>query len=595
MKWIRWWGLGVFFVVVGAIALVWLFVVDGFVKAKIEEAGSTAIGAKVELDHADLTLFPTGLTLTRLQITNPDEPMINALEVAQLTMDVDSLYLLRRQVIIDKMTVNGVQFGTARATSGTIDGRKGTPSSQLPGSDQGEAFQLPPFEVPDVQKILEQEDLETLELIETIQADIQREKELWEKRLEELPGKAQFEKYKKRIEDLKSSTRGGAGAILRGVDEVQSIQKEIERDLGQLKNARKEFYEKLALLKKRIAQAKTAPKNDVRRLKGKYSLSPQGLANLGQTLLGKHIGAKLKEGAAWYEKLKPYLEGGVSGGASQKGEEVTPARGAGVDVRFKESQPLPEFLIRLANVSVLLDVGEVSGTIENITPDQAILGKPLTLAFSGDQLKGLQGMKLNGTFDHRDPSQSSDNFRFQATGYRLQRVPLSNQPDWPVALDEGLADVNVDAELRGEAITATGTSGLSGLRVSAGRAGDSNPLTQALSSAASDISTLSVKADVTGTIQQYDLKVSSDLDRILQEAAGNMVKNLAASFGKDLQSAISAKVAEPLKGLNTDLGGLGSISQDLTERLTEENDLLKILEEKGLPKKALPRGFKLPF
>ena len=266
-----------------------------------------------------------------------------------------------------------------------------------------------------------------------------------------------------------------------------------------------------------------------------------------------------------------------------------------MDVRFKEFQPLPAFLIRLANVSVLLDVGKITGTVENITPDQATLGTPLTLAFSGDQLKGLQGMTLNGTLDHRDASQSTDNFRFQATGYRLEKVSLSNQPDWPVAVDKGSADVNVDAELHGEAITATGISKLSALRVSAGQTGDSNPLTNALSLAISDISAMSVKATVTGTIQHYDLKLSSDLDRILQEAAGKMMKNLATGFGKDLQSAISARVGGPLKGLNTDLGGLGSISEGLTERLTEENDLLKILEEKGLPKKALPRGFKLPF
>ena len=216
--------------------------------------------------------------------------MTNALEITRLTMELDSLYLLRRQVIIDEMTVDDVQFGTARATSGALDGQDGTPSSPSPDSDEVEAFQLPPFEVPDVQKILEQEDLETLKLIEAIQTDIQREKESWEKRLKNLPGKAQFAKYKTRIEDLKSSTRGGTGAILRGVDEVQLIKREIERDLDQLKSARKKFEEKLALLKKRIAQTKKAPKNDVRRLKEKYSLSPQSLANLGQTLLGSISG-----------------------------------------------------------------------------------------------------------------------------------------------------------------------------------------------------------------------------------------------------------------------------------------------------------------
>ncbi|MCH7616157.1 MAG: AsmA family protein [Nitrospinae bacterium] len=120
---IRWWGLGIFVVLVAAIGLLWLLVVDGLVKAKIEEEGTAAVGAKVELDAADLTLFPTGLTLTRLQVTNPDEPMTNLVEIARLTMNLDGLQLLGRKVIIDEMQVDGVQFGTARATSGAIDDR----------------------------------------------------------------------------------------------------------------------------------------------------------------------------------------------------------------------------------------------------------------------------------------------------------------------------------------------------------------------------------------------------------------------------------------------------------------------------------------
>ena len=358
---IRWWGLGVFVVLVVAIGLVWLLVVDRLVKATIEDKGTAAVGAKVELDAADLTLFPTGLTLTRLQVTNPDEPMTNSVEIARLTMNLDGLHLLRRKVIIDEMQVEGVQFGTARATSGAIDDRArgGAPTE----SQEDETFTLPPLEVPNVQQILEQEDLETLKLIQAIQTDIQREREVWKQRLETLPGKGEFAKYQQRLEGLKSSTKGGIGGILGGIDEVKAIQQDIQQDLANLKTARKEFDEKVALLKQRMAQVKTASRRDVQRLKEKYSLSPQGLANLGQTLLGKHIGAKLKEAAGWYETLQTYLEGVEAGGGVSESEEAAPTRGTGVDVRFKEFQPLPDFLIRLAQVSLILDIGEVNGRI----------------------------------------------------------------------------------------------------------------------------------------------------------------------------------------------------------------------------------------
>jgi len=80
-----------------------------------------------------------------------------------------------------------------------------------------------------------------------------------------------------------------------------------------------------------------------------------------------------------------------------------------------------------------------------------------------------------------------------------------------------------------------------------------------------------------------------------------MVKNLAANFGKDLQSAISAKVAEPLKGMTDSLGGLDTIGGELTGRLAKESNLLKDIVGKGIPQKGLPGfpglpgGLKLPF
>jgi hypothetical protein len=77
-----------------------------------------------------------------------------------------------------------------------------------------------------------------------------------------------------------------------------------------------------------------------------------------------------------------------------------------------------------------------------------------------------------------------------------------------------------------------------------------------------------------------------------------MVNELAAKFGAELQSAISAKIAKPMQDLKSNLSGLNKIAEDLTERLTQENDVLKSLLEKSLPikgLKGLPGGLKLPF
>jgi len=592
-KWIRWWGLGAFVVVAAILVGVWMFLIDGWVKGVIEKAGTEAVGAKVELDSADLSLFPAGLTLMRLQVTDPKEPMTNAVEIANVTMGLDGLNLLRRKVIVEEMALEGVRLGTPRATSGA------TREVSLQEEESAMfSIDLPSLEVPDVKNILEQENLETIRLIETLKADLRQEKETWESRLKELPGKAQLAEYKKRVKNLKKAKKGGLGGILGGVGEVQSLKQDIEQEIASLKGAKKEFEDKVALLRTRFNQIKTAPERDIQHLKAKYNLSPQGLANMSQTLLGSQIGLWVRQGAEWYERAKPFLEGAQALGGSEAGPEVVkPLRGKGVDVHFKEAHPLPDFLIRVTKVSVNLDVGDLAGMVHNITSDQPTLGQPTTFAFSGEQLKGLKSVALEGALNHVVPADSKDQLTLQAKGYELTDLVLSKDDKWPVALTSGLGDIKMNAELNGQALTANGTGNLRDLHLSAGKEGDTNPLTKALSSAVTDISQLSLQADVKGTLEQHDVTLSSDLDRILQNAAGKMVNELAAKFGAELQSAISAKIAKPMQDLKSNLSGFNKIADDLTERLTQQNDILKSLLEKSLPTKGLkiPGGLKLPF
>ena len=594
-KWIRWWGLGAFVVVVAVIGILWMFFVDGWVKRLIEDVGTDMVQAKVDVDHADLTVFPTGLTLTRLQVTDPKAPLTNAVEVARITMGFDVLNMLERKVIVEEMSVEGVRLGTPRTTSGAVKPVKET----APDEKGMLGISLPALEIPDVNTILQNEDLETIRLIEELKADLKQEKIIWETRLQDLPGKAQLTKYKERVKQLKSAAKGGLEGMLGGVGEVQSLKEEIERDVKDLKAARKEFDEKVSLLNTRLKQIKTAPQRDIQHLQAKYNVSPQGLANMSQTLLGSQIGSWVHQGVAWYERAKPFLEGAPAMRGNEGGPEVQkPLRGKGVDVRFREAHPLPDFLIRLATVSLNLDVGNLAGSVHNVTSDQPILGKPLTFAFAGEQLKGVNAVALEGTLNHIEPAQSRDHLAIKANGYHLSDVALSKDAKWPVTLTSGLGDIKVNATLQGLALRAQGSGNLRALQLAAGAPGDTNPFTKSLSSAVSGISQLSLTADVTGTLDNYDVELSSDLDHILQDTAGKMVNELAAKFGSELQTAISAKIAEPMKQLQQTLDGFNVIGGDLGDRLGQHTEVLNSLLEKTLPSKSLkklPGGFKLPF
>lgn len=600
-RFIRLKGLAAFVIIIAVFGIFWFLFADGIVKNLIQKYGSRAVGAKVELKAADLSLFPMGLKLDQLQVTDPDSPMKNAVEIRQISFGLEPLNLLRRKVIIKEMIVDGIQLGTSRKTSGAMKSRKmprkaaevgeaGKEAKGGPLAVKGPcgAISLPSFQVPDVHKILQMEQLHSLALLDPLRKDIQGEKAKWQDTLAKLPDKKKFDDYRARLDKLKSAKQGGISGLLGSASELSILQKDIRRDLEAIKTAQKEFGNEMASFKARLAEAKTAPLKDVARLKEKYSLSSAGLKHLSRTLLGSRLCRLVQKGVAWYRKLEPMVERARK---KEKGHEVIkPVRGKGVDVRFKEYEPLPDFLVRTAKARIMLQAGDISGLIRNITPDQDVLGRPLTYTFTGTKLKGLQSIDLHGTLDHVVPASAKDTANLTLKGYQVKDLMLSDSKAFPLRLDHALADLKMDALLKGNSIKATLTSGFDSVKLSGESGEKESPIKAALLSSLTGISRFHVNADIHGKLTDYTIGLTSDLDRAFADAAGRAVKEQAADFEKKLKKAVMAKVEGPLQSTGKEMGGLNAIGQELTGRLNMGNSLLGNL--KGVTGKG---GLKLPF
>ena len=587
-KWIRWQGVVAFVVVTGLLAFVWFLLVDTWVQRAIERAGTAAVGAKVELDAADLSLIPLGLTLTRLQVTNPDEPMTNAVEIAKITGTLETLELLRRKVIIDALTVDGMRFNTQRRTSGAI---ATAPKEKAEPSEGVGGISLPSVEINDPKEILAKEldNLQSLKLAETLQAEVQAEKDKWKQQIASLPDKAKLNEYKQRIEKLKSAGKGGLSGVLGGIQEVKAIQEELRRDLDRIKSVKTGLEQTVSSLKTRVNDVARLPQEDVKRLMEKYSVSGQGLANVTRVLFRGPLADYVQAAVRWHQRLEPFISRPTEQKA--KAEVVKPLRGKGVDVRFPERAPLPEWLIRTSRVSLEIPAGAISGEVKNITAEQHVLGAPLTFAFSGQNLKGIDAIKLDGTINRVDRATPQDTAHLKLAAYQLDQLKLGGEQA-PISLTQGIADLDVRAALRESSLDAAITSKVRGARIEAGKGLAPGPVGEAIAGALADVKAFQVKADVTGTQNQFDMKVESDLDEVLKQAVGKQAKAQVAKLEGRLRAAIDEKVAPQLVEIRSKLGGFDPLIQDLAGRLNFGQDILKLGAD-GLGEKS--GGFKLPF
>jgi uncharacterized protein (TIGR03545 family) len=571
-KVVRWQGL-LIFVVLGALAAgLWLLFVDRYAERTCESAGTSIVGAKVELDKADVSLSPLGLTLVGLKVTNPDAPMTNAFEAGRIAFRMDGPNALRRKIIIEEMSVEDVRLNTPRKTSGAVASTGPTPLEQL--------AELPSFVIPNVKEAFEKEkaDLRSLKLIAAAAADAETARTRWEAKLQELEAAADVEKYQKRYAELKAKTgKVTVGNLLGGSADLIALQKEVRADIQTVTEAKKLFTADFSALQKIAADAPAAVREDARRIIDKYSLTPAGLSNISRLLFGPKIAANVRSALQWNERLTPFIDR-IKEKVNGR-DVVKPVRAAGRNVRFPEDRPLPDFLTRLAKVSISLPQGDFAGRIENMSSDPDILGLPLKFAFSAENLKGLRSASLEGTFDRVDPAARRDVLNLRLRGYEARDVKLVASKSLPVDLAEGLADLDISASLVKGALTVQITAGVRSARLLVGkgeeRQGLAGRVDGAIRSALAGVKSLSLTAEITGTPEDFDLKVRSDLDEVLKSAVAGLVRDQLAGFEGDIRKAIASDVDGPLGKLGTGLKGLEAVGLDLDALNKKLAEILK--------------------
>jgi len=499
--------------------------------------------------------------------------MSNALEAGRIDFAIDSLNLLRRKIIIDTMTMEGVRFNTSRKTSGAVDLQAQDQGQSETSEDKPSAvLSMPSFQLPDIHEILAREKLESLEQIKSLQGEIDAAKADWEKRLADAPDQKVFEQYQARAKKLQKNTKGLSGVLTKAND-LKKLQKDISKDFKQLEDIQKNFNRDKKTLTKKLDQLKSAPQQDLDRILNTYSLSSDGLGNVSQLLFGDKIGGSVQKALFWFKKITPFLT--KVGPTDKKEVSEKPDRGKGVYVRFKEKTPLPDLLARQVGVNVIIPAGDISGELRQVTTDQAVLGLPLEFNFSGVKLQGVRSIDFKGSLDHIDPDKTIDQMTMDVQQYRVNDLKLSSADDLPLTLKNGRANLNLSVALKEEMLDAHIKMTMDAAELETGSKTSGNQLQQALHTALADISTFSVNARVTGPIDNYEIKMTSDLDKVLKNAVGRQMKALTNEFQDKLRAGILDKVKNPMADTSGSMFGLDSITQEISSRLNLGNDVIK--------------------
>lgn len=569
-KWIRWEGILAFIVVVGLVFFFWAVLLDNFVRRGIERTVAFMVGAEVNVDEVDLVLSPLGFIVTRIQVTNPENPATNAVEIQRTAFTLDTAQLLMRKTIIEEMGLEGVALGTPRDRPGRVY-RERVEEISPEGRRRLLWFTIPDISREDIRRVIESANLETLKSIQALHREVDEKNSFWDTRIDELPDEERFAEYQDRIEAIREARQGDIRGFLQRGAQVRGLYSDINSDLELLKDSYQRFSEDYRAVSSQLGRMAQLPAQDAQRIARKFAPSPENIGSASAILFGAQAGTWVERSLRWHQRISPLVE---RSSFERQQRERRPPRTEGIDVRFPERDPMPDFLIRTAAASVLTRGRALAGTISNITPDQDILKVPLTFLFSGENLGFLEGIRFEGTLDHIDPRVPVDTVRLSLDGYRLQDLELG--PDiLGVTLREGILDTGLTAAISPGSLSADLDGAARAVDFLVHGNGEAPDLRAAFSDAFSGISSFTFGVGVSGAPNDYELSLSSSLDQVFRGVVDSFVRDQAARFEAQVRTRLEQEAKEPLESLKDRTSTLNRIGEELSSRVSLAENLLE--------------------
>ncbi|WP_164084649.1 TIGR03545 family protein [Alteromonas flava] len=503
---------------------------DWLIKTIAEEEIGKAYGAEVNIGAVSHSLFPTTITFSDIQLTDPIQPTTNKVAVQQAFADVEFGPLLSKKLIANEVNIDGVAFGTARASAGAVY-RQPEPAGN---------FGFPSLEdVPSVDELLQNSPLKTTAAVTQAQQTVQKHEAILKEQFEALPSKARIDEYKAQIKALQAQDLKDPQAMLQAKNQFDQLKEQIRADKTQLES----FTTAVQAAKEDLSAAKTAlsqaSKEDYQLLQGLVGGDQAALAQITQSLFGEKAAQYTQYITLAIQTLAPMLSG--ESAAEETPKEI-PADG------------LPNVWIKQARASVLVNGESIASEWRNITDQHALVNGPTEFVIDAAQSALWQVFSTSGQFAVTADGVNAEQ-QWSIKGINLKDLNLSDSQRMSAQILSALATTTGQLSVINSQLDGTGSIDLAQLSMALTGSDD---FTSAVASAMDDISALSMRLNLSGDLQSPNFSLRSDLDRQLMSA-------IATSFSQDetgklaeLRNKLEAKTADSLgdtSGLLSQLTG----------------------------------------
>lgn len=539
MNWIRSWGIALFAV----LTLIWMLSIDWLVKSAIIAYGTELNGAQVELESAELSLWPAGLELINLQVTDAYNPMFNRFEAGSISATLDSALLLRRQVIVEQLDIIGVRMNSPRIRSGAT---KDTPIVTNTGFDFGGL--IPDVSLPDMSLLLADAQQQVNAEIAGIEQEIVDIEQRWRNNIEQLPSKDKLAEYRARWDKLSNAS------FMEKMLGAKKLKNDVSGDLKLIESFNQQLKDDRRLISGQIDRAKGLPRAQADR-----TMQSVGLSNENVAFVRAITGDQIDQ---WVTRAKTFSES-----LSSNTVEQAPSRGTGRWVTFAEDDPLPQVLIRRGQFNGVLQLAasnmRVDGKLSDIAYPLEGYSQPAALVITARDDENAS-LLFEVTIDHRQ-ADFSDDFNLEVMNLPISELALSSGAEKTLLLEAGNLNFIASGRASPDTVLANVVAKLSDPRLTT----DADLATKSEQFLAETLNTLDsvdLQVNVSGALQNPDVNIASNLDKILAAGLKSQISAQTTKFKRQFTDQLGEQTSGQLGALSAKGDFLKDIQALLNDR-----------------------------
>ena len=539
MNWIRSWGIALFAV----LTLIWVLSIDWLVKSAIIAYGTELNGAQVELESAELSLWPAGLELINLQVTDAYNPMFNRFEAGSISATLDSALLLRRQVIVEQLDIIGVRMNSPRIRSGAT---KDTPIVTNTGFDFGDL--IPDVSLPDMSLLLADAQQQVNAEIAGIEQEIVDIEQRWRNNIEQLPSKDKLAEYRARWDKLSNAS------FMEKMLGAKKLKNDVSGDLKLIESFNQQLKDDRRLISGQIDRAKGLPRAQADR-----TMQSVGLSNENVAFVRAITGDQIDQ---WVTRAKTFSES-----LSSNTVEQAPSRGTGRWVTFAEDDPLPQVLIRRGQFNGVLQLAasnmRVDGKLSDIAYPLEGYSQPAALVITARDDENAS-LLFEVTIDHRQ-ADFSDDFNLEVMNLPISELALSSGAEKTLLLEAGNLNFIASGRASPDTVLANVVAKLSDPRLTT----DADLATKSEQFLAETLNTLDsvdLQVNVSGALQNPDVNIASNLDKILAAGLKSQISAQTTKFKRQFTDQLGEQTSGQLGALSAKGDFLKDIQALLNDR-----------------------------